>query len=86
MAIKSIAAQSGVQLNPFPLQQKAVRMASSWRQQMLAGVGSPHRKANKARFALWQSSPYGKQWMKRDFLPPLRYFIPYPASNTWRQG
>ena len=60
--IKSIAAQSSLQITPDLLRQKAVRLVSTWRKQMLAKEEN-HAHANLLRFELWNSSLYGKKWI-----------------------
>ena len=77
--IKSIAAQSSLQITPDLLRQKAVRLVSTWRKQMLAKEEN-HAQANLLRFELWKSSPYGKKWILGDFLPPQRPMVPCPGS------
>ena len=77
--IKSIAAQSSLQITPDLLRQKEVRLVSTWRRQMLAKEAN-HAQANLLRFELWKSSPYGKKWISGDFLPPQRPMIPCPGS------
>ena len=72
--IKSIAAQSGVQLESSTdsLRAKAIKLVNGWRQDMLANGSENGVYADRA--ALWRSYPYGKLWLSGDFTVALRRF------------
>jgi hypothetical protein len=74
--IKSIAAQTGVQLDSSPdsLRAKTVRLVNGWRHDMLAKGSENGFHANRA--ALWRSSPYGKLCLSGDYTASLRPFTP----------
>jgi hypothetical protein len=76
LSIKSITAQSGVQLefSTVSLRAKAVRHVNGWRQDMLAS-GSENG-VHADRVALWRSSLYDKLWLRGDFTAPIRPFTP----------
>ena len=80
--IKSIAAQTGVQLkfSLDSLRAKAVRLVNGWRQDMLA-KGSEYG-VHAGRAALWRSSPYGKLWLSGDYTAPIRSFTPCLARSN----
>jgi hypothetical protein len=80
--IKSIAAQTGVQLESSPdsLRAKAVRLVNGWRHNMLAKGSENGVHADRA--ALWRSSPYGKLWLCGDYTAPIRPFTPCLARSN----
>ena len=80
--IKSIAEQSGVQLESSTdsMRAKAVRLVNGWRKDMLArgsDIG-----VHAYRVALWRSSPSGKLWLSGDFTSPIRLFTPCFARSN----
>jgi hypothetical protein len=59
--------------------QKVVRIVFQWRKDMIAGK-NPEK--NLARYALWQSSPYGKRWMSGIFSAPPRLLFSSGANTS----
>ena len=81
--IKSIAAQTGVQLESSTdsWRAKSVRLVNWWRQDMLA-KGSSENGAHADRAALWKSSPYDKLWLSGDYTAPIHPFTPCLARSN----
>ena len=81
--IKSIEAQSGVQLESSTnsLSAKAARLVNGCRQDMLANESE--NGAHSCRAALWRSSSYDKLWLwlSGDCTAPIRPFTPCFARS-----